>query len=299
MINVSKVKKSLGKQIVLDDISLNVEEGSIYGLVGPNGAGKTTLIKNLVGIYEPDCGDIYINNEKMSDKADIKKRIGYVADYQVYYPNYKIKDMINFFKSTYDSWDDNRFNKLENLFNLNGNKKIKHLSKGMKTQLAILLNLSIMPKVLIMDEPTSGLDPVIRREVLNLLVQEVGLNNTTIFISTHNLGELEQICNKIGIMNKGKILTQDSLDTMKENIRKVQVVFDGDIPKSITENKAILKIEKIGRVYQIIVKENIEHLIQEINNFKPLLVETIDMSLEEIFVYKMGGEGYEFSDFNL
>ena len=156
-----------------------------------------------------------------------------------------------------------------------------------------------MPKVLILDEPTSGLDPVVRRQVLNFLVEEVSLNDTTVLISTHNLGELEQICDHIGIIHEGRVLMEESIDELKTRVRKIQVAFKEDIPEEIKTNKDILRIENIGKVYQIVANDNIDDLIEEIKKHNPILLETIDMSLEEIFIYKMGGEGYVFEDIAL
>lgn len=299
MIRTQNIDKYLGGTKILDNVSINIESGSIYGLIGPNGAGKTTLIKCLVGIYEPERGNTLICGEDILKNTSIKGRIGYVSDFQYFYPNFKIKDMIEFYRNAYPMWNEERFKNLKKVFKLDENKKIKYLSKGMKTQLSILVNLSIMPKVLILDEPTSGLDPVVRRQVLNLLVEEVSLNDTTVLISTHNLGELEQICDHIGIIHEGRVLMEESIDDLKTRVRKIQVAFKEDIPEEIKTNKDILKIESVGKVYQIVANDNIDDLIGEIKKHNPILLETIDMSLEEIFIYKMGGEGYVFEDIAL
>lgn len=299
MIKVESLDKKLGEEKILDNINIHVKKGSIYGLIGPNGAGKTTLIKNIVDIYKPDAGKVIILGENIRDNKKVKSKLGYVSDFQYLYPSFKIKEIANFFRGAYPSWSDERYDKLQKLFKLDENKKIKYLSKGMKTQLAILLNLSIMPEVLILDEPTSGLDPVVKRKVLNLIVDEVGTNETTVLISSHNLGELEQICDHIGIIYNGKVLLEDSVDNLKSNVRKIQVAFKGDLPDEIKKNEHILKIESIGRIHQIIVKDNLEMVMDDIKKFNPILLEMIDMSLEEIFIYKMGGEGYEFEDIAL
>lgn len=299
MIEVKGVSKYLRGNRILDDVTINVNKGSIYGLIGPNGAGKTTLIKTMVGIYEQEKGDIFIDGEKIRENTKIKSRLGYVSDFQYFYPGFKVGDIVDFYRNTYPMWNENRFKDLRKLFKLDDNKKIKNLSKGMKTQLSILLNLSIMPKVLILDEPTSGLDPVIRRKVLNMLVEEVSVDETTIFISTHNLGELEQICDHSGIIHEGKILLEDSIDNLKEKVRKIQVAFKEDIPKEIKEHKDVLKIENKGIVYHIVVKNGVEEVMAEIQKYDPVLLETVDMTLEEIFIYKIGGEGYVFEDIAL
>ncbi|HHV18192.1 MAG TPA: ABC transporter ATP-binding protein [Thermoanaerobacterales bacterium] len=299
MIKVEGLDKYLGGDKILDDINIHVKKGSIYGLIGPNGAGKTTLIKNLVDIYEPDKGEVIIRGENIKDNTKIKSRLGYVSDFQYLYPSFKVREIVKFYKEAYPFWNEDRYNQLTKLLKLDGNKKIKYLSKGMKTQLAVLLTLSIMPNVLILDEPTSGLDPVVKRKVLNLIVDEVSVSETTVLISSHNLGELEQICDHIGIIHEGKILLEDSIENLKSNVRKIQVAFKGELPDDIKKNEHILKIESIGRIHQIVVKDNLEIVMEEIKKHNPILLETIDMSLEEIFVYKMGGEGYGFADIAL
>lgn len=299
MIEAKGLDKYLGGNKILDNINIHVKKGSIYGLIGPNGAGKTTLIKTLVDIYKPDAGEVLIAKEYISDNKRIKSRLGYVSDFQYLYPSFKIKEIVEFYKGAYLLWNDERYSQLNKLFKLDENKKVKYLSKGMKTQLAILLNLSIMPNVLILDEPTSGLDPVIKRKVLNLIVDQVSANETTVLISSHNLGELEQICDHIGIIHEGKVLLEDSVDNLKSNVRKIQVAFKGELPEEIKSNEHILKIESVGKIHQIIVRDNLDDVIENIKKYNPILLETIDMSLEEIFIHKMGGEGYEFEDIAL
>lgn len=299
VIRAKNIDKYLGGVKILDNVNLNIEQGSIYGLIGPNAAGKTTLLKTLVDIYKPDSGEVLIANEYISNNKRIKSRLGYVSDFQYFYPFFKVNEIVKFYKGAYPEWNEERYCQLNRLFKLDEGKKIKYLSKGMKTQLAILLNLSIMPNILILDEPTSGLDPVIKRKVLNLIVDEVGMNETTVLISSHNLGGLEQICDHIGIIHEGKILLEDSIDNLKSGVRKIQVAFRCKLPDEIKKNEHILKIENMGKIHQIIVKDNLETVIGAIKKFDPILLEMIDISLEEIFIYKMGGEGYVFEDITL
>jgi ABC-2 type transport system ATP-binding protein len=296
MIKGLNIDKYLSGDKILDNININVEKGSIYGLIGPNGAGKTTLLKTLVDIYIPEKGEVFILDENVHENTNIKSKIGYVADNLNFYPDFKLADVVDFYRNTYADWDEGRYIQLKSIFKLDEKKKIKSLSKGMKTQLGLLLNLSISPKVLILDEPTSGLDPVIKRKVLDIIIEEVAENETTVLISSHHLGELERIADHIGIIHEGKILLEDSIDHLKSNVRKIQVAFKNGIPEEIENNPDILKIENRGKVYEIIVNENIDAFIENIKKYNPILLETIDMSLEEIFIYKMGGVGYGFED---
>lgn len=290
MINIKNVSKSLAGKKILDNINLHVNKGSIFGLIGPNGTGKTTLIKCLTGIYNVDCGEIKVCDENIFENTNIKQKIGYVADYNNYFEEFKVEDIKKFFKLAYKDFDEQRFNNLNDLFEVSLNKNIKKLSKGMRTRLAIALNLSIKPKIMVMDEPTSGLDPIIRRKLLNVLLDEVAQRETTLFISSHNLGELERICDSIAIMDKGKIQYSNSIQQMKENIRKLQVVFKDEKPNDIENWDGIINIEKIGRVYNIVTNKYSDDIRKGIENSGVMFMEDIDLSLEDMFIYSMGGE---------
>ena len=298
MIKVEGVTKYLGGKKILDNVSLNVKKGSIYGLIGPNGAGKTTLIKSMVDIYRPDQGTVLIDGRNVHTEAAIKATIGYIPEVFSYYPQFRLQDMTNMYREIYPTWNEKRYQVLLKLFAIEEKKKMTKLSKGMKTRVSLLLNFSLMPRVFIMDEPTSGLDPLIRKEVLNLIVQDVSQNETTVFISTHNLNELEQICDHTGIINKGKVLAEANIDDMKKNIKKIQVAFKGEFPDELKNHANILKIEKQGKVYYL-VATNIDQILSLLKKHDPLLLETVEMTLEEIFIYKMEGEGYDFQNISL
>ena len=293
MLRINNLYKSLGQKQVLNNLSLHAKEGSIYGLVGPNGAGKTTLIRTIAGILIADKGEIFINNTPLTvDCAKAKYRLGYVTDNPLYFPHYRIKDLYNMYKNIYSSFSHERYKKLIKVFDLNPKSRMKHLSKGMKTRVSLLLNLALMPNLLLLDEPTSGLDPVIRQELLNLLIEEAYEYGTTLFISTHNLDELERICDYIGLIHKGRILTESELDSLKQKIRKIQIVLNDELPPELKNHPDVLNIEQAGRVYRIIVKQNFEQILTIAKKYKPLVLETIDMSLNEIFINQIGGEGY-------
>lgn len=297
MIHIEKLHKTFRQFEALKNINLHIKPGSIFGLVGPNGAGKTTLIKTMLGILMPTSGQIVIDGQNVHKNPVIKSRIGYVSEYQSYYTNFSVQDMVTFYRKTYVNWNEERFAKLNHIFELKQNKKIRNLSKGMLTQLAVLLNLSFLPSVLVLDEPTSGLDPIIRRHLLNILMDEVAENGTTIFISTHNLNELERICDHIGMIHQGQILTNESLEVIKKNVRKIQVAFNAaELPEEFSKRQDVLKVDKQGRVYSIVVKQNVNEIMTELQKYQPLLLETVDMSLEDIFIYNLGGIGYGFDE---
>lgn len=292
MIEIINMKKHIGKKVVLNDINLKVEKGSIFGLIGPNGAGKTTLIKSITGIYKADSGEIKINGQQVFENNNVKKVMGYVADDNNHLNFFKIKEMIKFYSLTYDSFSIKRFNKLNELFKIPLDTNIIRLSKGMKTRLSTMLAFSIMPEILILDEPTSGLDPLVKKQVLNLLVEDAAERGTTIFISSHNLSDLERICDTIAIIDNGEIKYTNSIENMKKSIKKLQVVFKGDAPSEIEDWDEVISVTKMGRVYNIVTKEYNDNFLHKLRGFDLALEEEIDLSLEDMFVHVVGGDEF-------
>ncbi|MFU0825057.1 ABC transporter ATP-binding protein [Clostridium sp.] len=290
MIEIINGHKSLGDKDVLKNINLKVEKGSIFGLIGPNGAGKTTLIKDIMGIYKLDKGEIKVKGEPVFENSKIKGVMGYVTDENNLLDYFTLKDTVNFYSLSYKSFDKNRFYKLNETFQLPEKKSIRKFSKGMKMRLSIMLNLSIMPEVLVMDEPTNGLDPIVKRQFINILLEDVAERGTTVLISSHNLGELERICDSIAILNKGEIKYSNSIEKMKETIRKIQVVFKNDAPCDLEEWNEIIKVERVGRVYNIVTKDYSKKFLDKLNSCEILFQEEIDLSLEDMFIYSIGGD---------
>lgn len=293
MIVVNELTKTFREGTALESISLEVPPGRIFGLVGPNGAGKTTLIKIIMGLLLPTRGWVSVNGRSVHQDPAVKSRIGYLAEYQSYYPNFKVKDMFRLYRESYETWSPERFQELHRVFSLPENAKVKNLSKGMRTQLAIILNLAVRPALLVLDEPTSGLDPVLRRQFLTILMDEVAENGTTVFISTHNLHELERICDHIAIIHQGRLLANESLEELKHKVRKIQAAFETPLPADVLRKTGILNVERQGRVYNIVVQDGIEEITAELRRHQPLFLDFVDISLEEIFIHRMGGEGYE------
>ena len=292
MIVAKNVSKSFEGVKALKDVSLNVEKGSVYGLVGSNGAGKTTLLKLLSGIYKQDNGEIYIDDSEVYENIDIKSDIIFMPDTLYFFAQYTIKEMAKFYKRIYTNWNEGRFKKLEEVFNINTNKRINSLSKGMQRQVAFWLSLSTMPKIMILDEPVDGLDPVMRKKVKNLIIQDVAEREMTVFISSHNLRELEDICDHIGILHKGNMIIQKDLDDLKSDVHKIQVAFD-EIPKELLGNIDVLYKEERGSVALLIVRGKKETIISNFEKYEPKILDVLPLTLEEIFIYEMGGIGYE------
>lgn len=287
MLQINNVNKKLEDKLILNNVNLNVSKGSILGLIGENGAGKTTLIKCITGIYKVDSGNIKILDEEVFDNTQIKEKIGYVADENQYIPSFKVSEMIKFFKLTYNKFSMERFNELNETFEIPIKRKIKDLSKGMKMRLSLMLNLSIMPEILVLDEPTSGLDPVIKKKVINILLDDVAKNRTTILISSHHLGDLERICDSVAFINKGKISYVNNIDTLKNNIKKLQVVFKDNVPSDIQSWNEVLTIESIGRVNYVITKKFSKELEEKLKSKGALFIDEVDLSLEDMFIYSV------------
>ena len=297
MIEVKDLTKKFDSYVALDNLTLNVEKGSIYGLVGPNGAGKTTLMKTIMGIYKSDSGEILINGENVYENINVKDNTIYISDELYFFNNFSIEQMKDLYKGVYSNWSDERFNKLKEVFNIDIKRNANRLSKGMKKQVAFWLALSARPSILILDEPLDGLDPVMRRKVLNLMMQDVADNNLTVMISSHNLRELEDICDHVGIMNKGKLVLQRKLDDMKSETHKIQIAFkNGEFPNEFESKFKVLHKSKLGQVYSIILNGDKNVIENELNKYNPLLIDMIPLTLEEIFIYELGGEGYEIKE---
>ena len=290
MIEVNNVSFEIDGRTILNDINLNIPEGKIYGIIGPNGVGKTTLLRCLTGIYQTTKGLVKYDGEDVYDNPKVKEIIGYVADENIMHPNFRVKDLIKFYKYSYTKFDEKKFKELNEIFKIPERKFIFQLSKGMKMRLSIMLAFSIHAKYLILDEPTSGLDAILKNKLLKIFADEVYDNNTTIIISSHHLNELERICDDVAILDNGSISYENSLENMKNKIKKIQIAFDEPVYEEDLNLKGIFKISKVGRVFTIITDEYDDEFIKGLNKFKPLFIEEVDLSLEDIFIYKVDKE---------
>ena len=293
MIEVKNVVKRFGDFTALDGVDIHVEKGSVYGLVGPNGAGKTTIIKHMAGVYRQDSGEVKIDGVSVYENTDIKKRVAYVSDDLYFFPGYSIKDMAAYYKGIYPSWSDERFKSLEEVFKIDPKRNVRRLSKGMQKQVSFWLGLSANPDVMILDEPVDGLDPVMRKNVWNLILAEVAKREMTVLVSSHNLRELEDVCDHVGIMNQGKVAIEKALDEVKGNIHKVQTAFKNGLPEPLRASLEILKHEKVGSVDMLIIRGGYEEIEDKIHGYSPLILDMVPLTLEEVFIYELGGMGYE------
>ena len=297
MIKVNNVSKSFDNFLALDSLSINVRKGSIYGLVGPNGAGKTTLMKAIAGIYRLNKGEILIDNKKAYENVDIKNETIYISDELFFFNNFSIKQMAELYKMVYTNWDQERYESLKEVFKIDEKRNANKLSKGMQKQVAFWLAMSTRPKVLLLDEPLDGLDPVMRRKVLNIIMEDVDENKTTVMISSHNLRELEDICDHVGILSKGKLVLQRQIDDLKTETHKIQVAFEnGLFPEELSKKFNLLRKSRLGTVYSIILKGDKDEIVKEFKKFNPLILDIIPLTLEEIFIYEVGGEDSEINE---
>ncbi len=293
MIKAKGIVKTFGNFYALDSFDMNIEKGSIYGLVGPNGAGKTTIINHLMGVLRPDEGEIMINGEPVWENSKLKQKILCINDDWYFYPSFSVKEMAKFYESMYRSFNRERYNALGEILNIEESRQIRRLSKGMKKQVAFRMVLSCMPEVLILDEPLDGLDPVMRKQIMNIIISDVAEREMTVLVSSHNLRELEDICDHVGIIHSGKMVIEKPLDDLKGNIQKVQMVFSGDLPEDLKTKLDILHISKTGSVYTAIIRGDAKEIEKAVSEYSPVIFDKVSLTLEEVFIYELGGLGYD------
>ena len=292
MIEVKNVVKTFDGFTALDGASITVPDGGVYGLVGPNGAGKSTIIRHLTGIYAPDSGEVLVEGEPVYENPAKKALLAVIPDDWFYFPSSTIFDMMRFYRGFYPNFDGNRYEKFKEVFSLPEKSPIRRMSKGMQKQAAFWLAMCCRPKYLILDEPVDGLDPVMRRQVWSLMMSDVTEYGTTVLVSSHNLRELEDVCDHVGIMNKGRVLLERSLSDLQENIVKLQAVWKPGEAPVLPRELEILHTSHVGRVYTYIVRGKAQEITQQLQVHQPLMLEALPLSLEEIFIYELGGEQY-------
>jgi len=297
MIEIENLQKSFDQFQVLTKLNLHVAKGSVYGLLGPNGAGKTTLIKHLTGIFRPDAGTITIGGEQVYENPGIKSLMVYIPDDLFFFSQYTITEMAKFYAQIYPTWNEGRYQLLKKVFAIDTSRRIVKLSKGMQKQGAFWLGISLMPEVMVLDEPVDGLDPVMRKKVWNLILQDVSERQTTVLVSSHNLRELEDVCDSIGILHHGSIIVERALDDLKMDLHKLQLAFNGQIPAGFPEifipQASILHSEQNGSVLFLIVKGEKEEILALAQKANPVILDLLPLTLEEIFIYELGGIGYD------
>ena len=290
MLEMKNVVKTFGTFRALDELSLTVPKGAVYGLVGPNGAGKSTAIRHMTGVYRADSGRVTLEGQPIFENSQAKGRIGYIPDDVFYYPSATLEEMHRFYRGIYPKFDEDLYNRMKEIFQLPERTPIRRYSKGMQKQAAFHLTVSTRPEVLILDEPVDGLDPVMRRQVMSVILADVAEHGTTVLISFHNLRELEDVCDHVGIMDHGKMLLERSLADMQGNTHKLQIV--GDTPAGLE----ILHESISGRLKTLIVRGQAWEISTKASAAKPAYYDLLPLSLEEIFIYELGGVNYAVKD---
>lgn len=297
MIKVNNVVKTFDGFRALDGLTMTVEPGSIYGLVGPNGAGKSTILRHITGIYRPDSGSVMVDGQPVYENPAVKSKLAVIPDELYYFNSAATRDMMKFYRGLYPQFDDKRYQALREAFpEVDERAPIRRLSKGMQKQSAFWLALCCNPQVLVLDEPVDGLDPVMRRQVWSLLMGDVSQRGTTVLVSSHNLRELEDVCDHVGILSHGKVLLERSLTDLQDNVVKLQVAFDQPELPALPQDLRLLHTSQVGRVYTLIVRGNPKQVKEQVATLNPILLEALPLSLEEIFIYELGGEDYAVRD---
>lgn len=297
MIEVNSLSKRFEETQALNGLSMTVPDGAVYGLVGPNGAGKSTLIRHLVGIYRQDSGEIRVDGEPVFENPAVKAKIAYIPDEIPFWSQSTIDDLKRFYASVYPAFDREYNQKLSAQFGLDGKQMLRRLSKGQQKLASFQLALALRPDYVILDEPVDGLDPVNRRKIWSLLMTDVAERGTTVLVSSHNLRELEDVCDHVGIMNHGEMLLERTLSELQENIVKIQLVLpDG---KQLPDDLQIQYKNTVGRLQQLILRGKQEEISAKLAESEPLFLDVLPLTLEEIFIYELGGTEHEIGSFVL
>ena len=297
MIEVRQVSKSFDGFQALDNLTMTVPDGAIYGLVGPNGAGKSTILRHITGVYRPDSGQVLIAGQSVYENPVIKDMVANIPDELYHFGSASTREMARFYRGFYPRFDTGLYQTLRDVFRtVDENQPIRRLSKGMQKQAAFWLALCCRPQVLVLDEPVDGLDPVMRRQVWSLLMSDVAHKGTTILVSSHNLRELEDVCDHVGILSRGKVLLERSLSDLQDNLVKMQVVFPQRELPQFPDDLEILNISQVGRIHTLIVRGRADEVTNRLAVYSPILMDALPLTLEEIFIYELGGEDYAVRD---
>ena len=291
MIQGKKICKSFDRFKALDNASFNVPKGAVYGLVGPNGAGKSTLLRHITGVFRPDSGEILVDGEKIYENPVVKAKMAYIPDDVFYFRQSNIVDMKKYYEGIYPTFDSELFEKLFECFpSLDKKTHIRRMSKGMQKQAAFLLAIAMRPEILILDEPVDGLDLVMRRQIWSIILNSVSEQDMTVMVSSHNLRELEDVCDYVGIMSHGSVIVERSLSDLQSNVSKIQIAFDEEVPE--LKELAVINRSSMGKVQTLIIRGDQREIKNTLESYKPLLMDVLPLTLEEIFIYELGGEDY-------
>jgi len=296
MIEIKNISKRFDNLLALDNVTATIEEGHVFGLIGTNGAGKSTMLRNMCGILKPDTGSVLVDGQEVYENPEAKSKLFYISDDQYFFTGGTPADMLNHYSILYPAFDKERFFKLLDTLQLDKNRRINTFSKGMKKQLSVLLGICSGTKYLLCDETFDGLDPVMRQAVKSLFIREIEERNLTPIIASHNLRELEDICEYVGLLHKGGILFTQDLEHMKLGIFKLQCVFRNDETREALKKQfTLLQEERRGSLYTMTMRGSSEELDACMETLNPVFYERLPLSLEEIFISETEVQGYDFS----
>ena len=286
MVQIENLVKEFDGYTALNRLNLNIRKGSIYGLVGINGSGKTTAIKHLAGIYRQDAGHVRIGGMPVYDNAKLKALVGYIPDDLYFFPQYSMKALSKFYSNMYGNWNEKRYNRLRSVFKLDEKRRVGRFSKGMQKQAAFIFVMSIMPDVLLLDEPIDGLDPIVRKQVFQEIIEDVAEREMTVLVSSHNLKEMDGMCDSIGIIKDGRMIIERDLDDLKSDVHKIQVAFGEGFAGVENLGLEILHEESRGSISLLVVRGKEEEVSGRINSYQPLIYDRLPLTLEEIFIFE-------------
>ena len=294
MIEIKNVTKTFDGFPALNGLTMTVPTGSVYGLVGPNGSGKSTIIRHIMGIYRQDSGEVLVDGVPVYENPELKGKIAYIPDDVFYFQQAGVRDMMQYYKGIYPNFDTERYEKLKEVFELDEKMPIRRMSKGMQKQAAFWLAMCMRPEIMVLDEPVDGLDPVMRRQIWSLLMADAAERGITVLVSSHNLRELEDVCDHVGILDKGHLLLERSLTELQENITKIQIALPDERP--LPQGLELVHETVTGRLRTLIVRGNPAETLAALQMCEPLFMDALPLSLEEIFIYELGGADYAVKD---
>ncbi len=296
MIQATGLVKCFGDFTALSELTTQIQKGSIYGLVGSNGSGKSTFLRLIAGVYIPDGGTLQIDGQAVYENIAVKQRIFFVADDLYFLPQSSMNDMAGFYRGIYHNFSDERYQKLCGIFPLDPKKKITTFSKGMKRQAALLLGLACQPDLLLLDEAFDGLDPVMRGAVRKLLSDEIASREMTVLITSHNLRELEDLCDHVGLLHKGRILFEREIDELKLGFCKVHAAFPEGIGDEMLSGLDLMQVSRNGSLLNLIVRGRSADASEYLLSKGAVFAEGVPLTLEEVFVHEMEAVGYDYNN---
>lgn len=293
MLEIKNVTKRFGEKTALDSLSFSIPDGSVFGLIGSNGSGKSTLLRIISGVFEPDGGTAEIDGVPTFENPEMKEQCFFISDFPYFYNNSTIENLAEIYRGLYPSWDEERFKKLSVMFPIGTKDRLINMSKGMQRQAALMLALSVNPKYLLLDEIFDGLDPVVRQLIKKLIMELVTANGSTVMIASHNLRELEDVCDHIGLIHKGGVILEKDLDEAKLGIHRIQAVFEDELGEGVFKDLNVVNIHRQGKMMLMTIKGDGQEIEKAVRALDPIYMEMLPLTLEEVFISEMEAVGYD------